>query len=232
MRGDSLKRVHFDGTVGMKGIADSEEDSIPTSPLLNSFASLSQLPRMQSQPVDPAKLLRMRTLSRSSSSDGMKMTIVLGLEGTLVSGSTTDGNFFDFDVGLDCDGKRRRTFVQKRPFLDRFLTALSARANLILMTASVREYTEQVLAYLDPFSKIFKSFICRDDCVAKPEGGFLKDPSVLHLENPIIVDDDKTSIAGSPEGLITVKRFTGESNDLELMKVLQEINGFLDPQMI
>jgi CTD small phosphatase-like protein 2 len=91
---------------------------------------------------------------------------------------------------------------------------------LVIYTASTKEYAEQVINKLDPQRKILKYRLYREDCL-HIGGHFVKDLSRLgrDLSHVIILDNSITSFAHHLDNGIPILSWFDDQNDGELWKV-------------
>ena len=78
-----------------------------------------------------------------------KKTLILDLDETLIHSTSRGTQNYDFVVEVEVDGRACLYYVYKRPHVDFFLQQVSQWFHLVVFTASVPEYAEPVLNWLD-----------------------------------------------------------------------------------
>jgi CTD small phosphatase-like protein 2 len=119
--------------------------------------------------------------------------------------------------------------VNVRPYALTFLKNLGSKYEIIAFTASIEEYANQVIDFLDPQGTIFKHRLYRDHCVTF-EKQFVKDLRILNrdLNNVLIVDNIIYSFALQIDNGIPVFSWLRDPEDCELVKLeglLLEMEG-------
>ena len=155
-----------------------------------------------------------------------KRTLVLDLDECLIySNAEEDEYSSDFDISLD----DRVYHVYKRPHLQTFLDYAFSNFNVIIWTASIREYAEKICNEImrDREYKL----LCREDCSVPKDfrdNHLVKDLSRLDipLNSIIAVDDNKDCYELQPNNLYHIKPFYGyecksTSGLLELIEFLK-----------
>ncbi|KAH3742600.1 carboxy-terminal domain RNA polymerase II polypeptide A small phosphatase 1 [Pelomyxa schiedti] len=149
-----------------------------------------------------------------------RKTLVLDLDETLIRTSYEPIPNPDFVVKVE----GQRAYVKKRPGVDRFLNTLKDKYELVLFTASAREYAEPVLNFLD-VNRVFSARLYRDSC-SLVGGMFVKDLSRLgrDLNQVILVDNSPVSYSLQPQNGLPISSFVGDSEDNELFTLLPFLN--------
>ena len=151
-----------------------------------------------------------------------KKTLVLDLDETLIHSA-----FEPFKPKDDIILKMRiknieyTIHVLKRPFVDKFLDAVSKLFEVVIFTASIPEYANPLLNKLDPFNKIFYR-LYREHCTKTAEGLFIKDLNKLgrNLKDVIIIDNNPISYKLNKTNGLPILTWHSIQNDNELMKLL------------
>lgn len=114
-------------------------------------------------------------------------TLVLDLDETLVHSSFTQIPC-DINLTINIDRSHYRVYVLKRPGLDLFLSACTALFEVIIFTASLKEYANPLIDIIDKERKVAHRLF-RDSCTLV-SGGYTKDLSFIgrDLNSVIIVD--------------------------------------------
>lgn len=143
-----------------------------------------------------------------------KITLVLDLDSTLIYSST---NKLDYAKNYAIIGNLY--YVYKRPHLDSFLTTMSQFCELIIYTASTKDYADKIIDYIDK-NKLIQKRYYRHDCVAM-KNYYLKDVSKFHNEGRIlIIDDSPTCHLNYKDNIIHIKSWYGnDERDDSLLKI-------------
>jgi Dullard-like phosphatase family protein len=125
-----------------------------------------------------------------------RKTLVLDLDETLVHADQHGGPHVDHVVEVMMEGHAQLYFVSKRPHTDYFLNKVSQWYELVIFTASLPEYADPVIDWLDPDRRYFKKRLFRDACT--PRGfSFTKDLTLAEsdLSRVVLVDNSPISYA-------------------------------------
>ncbi|KAJ6255251.1 nuclear lim interactor-interacting factor-related [Anaeramoeba flamelloides] len=190
-------------------------------------------------------LLISSLLPNQASKNQGKITLILDLDQTLVYSNTKKPDHYDFkcifkDEALGFDqiiqneeATEQIIYVQKRPYLDHFLEECAKLFEVVIFTAGIKEYADQVLDHIDPDNSRISHRLYRDSCKKFEGSFFVKDLSLLgrKLAKCIIVDDQPYSYRLQPENAIPIQEFLGsviqtenlQSQDLMLNNELNRI---------
>jgi RNA polymerase II subunit A small phosphatase-like protein len=156
-----------------------------------------------------------------------RKTIVLDLDETLVHSSFKPTPNCDLIVPVHLDGVTYNAYVNVRPYANTVLSELIKFYEVIIFTASIRQYAEAVINTLDPLHLTQRLF--RESCTivpAVPSIGrhYLKDLRRLgrDLKQTLIIDNSPVCVALQPENGILVTTWTDSRDDIELLQ-LQDI---------
>jgi CTD nuclear envelope phosphatase 1 len=85
-------------------------------------------------------------------------------------------------------------WVNKRPYCDEFLRRVVKWFNLVIFTASVQEYADPVIDWLEQERKFFSARYYRQHCTYR-QGAYIKDLSSVEpdLSNVLILDNSPLS---------------------------------------
>merc|ERR1719163_1596511 len=90
--------------------------------------------------------------------------------------------------------------VNKRPYLNEFLTELKKHFEVIVFTAGTKNYAKQILKWIDPEHKKIDYLLTRKHCIPVIQNGkviFVKDLRILNRRpaNVVLVDNSAYSYA-------------------------------------
>jgi RNA polymerase II subunit A small phosphatase-like protein len=156
-----------------------------------------------------------------------KKLLVLDLDYTLVCSSFNPINIYD--NGIRKQNKVTAKFDNEtdstiyfiiRPGLDEFLQSTSLLYDIIIFTASLKQYASPIIDFIDK-NNIIKFLFYREDC-RLIDGKFIKDLKILgkDLKDVIIVDDNVYSFLLNENNGIVIRPWMGDIGDIELIKLI------------
>lgn len=179
----------------------------PTSP--PATLSMAKYPRA---PAPPRPLIPKRqpsyTMAEPINGRGPQKTLILDLDETLIHSMAKGGrmstghmvevklNTFVAASGVPIAGPQHPIlyYVHKRPHCDDFLRRVCKWYNLVIFTASVQEYADPVIDWLEQERKFFSGRLYRQHCTFR-HGAFIKDLSSVEpdLSRVMILDNSPLS---------------------------------------
>lgn len=177
----------------------------PTSP----HAALTKYPKA---PAPPRPLIPRRQPSYINFEPSRKQqkTLILDLDETLIhsmskggrlnSGHMVEVRLNTASLGLGSGGNAGMAqhpilyWVNKRPYCDEFLRRVCKWYNLVVFTASVQEYADPVIDWLESERKFFSARYYRQHCTYR-QGAYIKDLSSVEpdLSKVMILDNSPLS---------------------------------------
>jgi carboxy-terminal domain RNA polymerase II polypeptide A small phosphatase len=152
--------------------------------------------------------------------------LVLDLDETLVHAS-------EFELSREADFCVGQYFVYERPHVNRFISHVLERFHVGVWTASGEHYAAQVVARLFP-ANVLKFVWSSQRCTTVRDwstGGYqtIKKLEKLkakgyRLESIIAVDDTPAKHARNFGNLVTVREFTGDEGDNELLLLMRYLD--------
>ena len=122
--------------------------------------------------------------------------------------------------------------VHKRPGMDDFLERAASKFDLVLFSAGVDQYVNEIRdKCIDPSRKLFSKVFTRSHCEPWLNGAvYLKDVSIVKkpMERIVLVDDLPDSCLYQPHNSILVPSFHHEQVGHEKDQILSELGTFLD----
>ncbi|SCU92114.1 LAFA_0F08108g1_1 [Lachancea sp. 'fantastica'] len=175
----------------------------------------------------PKKLIPQSMLNRQK-----RRTLVLDLDETLIhsmsrgtsSSNSSQGHMVE--VKFAVSGISTLYYVHKRPYCDFFLTKVSDWYDLVIFTASMREYADPVIDWLEgSFAGRFSRRLYRQDCTLRDGIGYIKDLSLLAsthapLSDVCIIDNSPVSYAMHVDNAIQVEGWISDPTDTDLLNLL------------
>ena len=156
-----------------------------------------------------------------------KKTLILDLDETLVHSSFKpicyDNICYKPDIFLNINfrGNSHSVYVLKRPFVHEFLKEMNKIYNIVIFTASIKEYANPLLDKLDT-EKIIKKRLFREDCSLGINRKFIKDLKILNmnLKDLILVDNNPISYSYNICNGVPIKSWHYDKTDQELIKMI------------
>ncbi|KAG7449313.1 NIF-domain-containing protein [Guyanagaster necrorhizus] len=183
-------------------------------------------------------------------------TLVLDLDETLIHStsrpmpsSSSGSGFFGLStftrrnkssghvVEVVMGGRSTLYHVYKRPFVDFFLRTVSGWYTLVIFTASMQEYADPVIDWLDAGRGILSNRLFRDSCTQLPNGSYTKDLSVVEgdLARVCLVDNSPISYRVNEANGIPIEGWTHDPSDealLDLLPVLDSLRFTSDVRRV
>lgn len=163
--------------------------------------------------------------------------LVVDLDETLIhsaSRSTSHSNSSQghmVEVRFAISGVSTLYYVHKRPHCDLFLSKVSKWYDLVVFTASMKEYADPVIDWLESsFSGRFSKRLYRNNCILRDGVGYIKDLSIVcgpmanssnvGLGEVILVDNSPVSYAMNVDNAIQVEGWISDPSDTDLLTLL------------
>ncbi|KAK3905123.1 NLI interacting factor-like phosphatase-domain-containing protein [Staphylotrichum tortipilum] len=117
-------------------------------------------------------------------------------------------------------------YVHKRPHCDEFLRRVSKWYNLVVFTASVQEYADPVIDWLEAERKYFSARYYRQHCTFR-HGAFIKDLSSVEpdLSRVMILDNSPLSYMFHQDNAIPIQGWISDPTDNDLMYLIPFLEG-------
>ncbi|KAL3229194.1 Nuclear envelope morphology protein 1 [Nakaseomyces bracarensis] len=178
-----------------------------------------------------------KLIPRSILYSNKKKTLVIDLDETLIhsiSRGTTHSNSSQahiIEVRFAISGVSTLYYVHKRPYCDLFLSKVCKWYNLIIFTASMKEYADPVIDWLESsFTGRFSQRMYRNNCIMRDGVGYIKDlgnikdseskDGNIPLTDVIIIDNSPISYAMHVDNAIQVEGWISDPTDTELLNLL------------
>lgn len=155
------------------------------------------------------------------------LTLVLDLDETLVHSSMAKPNAPHEEVTVySPEGSPYTVYVQKRPYLDYFIEKVSYDYNLVIFTASKKEYADPVISHIDKYCLLSKRKF-RESCIKTPQG-YIKDLTTIEPDLGKIVLVDNAEISGvlHPDNILLIKAWYSGEDDKELLKFVNILTSY------
>lgn len=206
----------------------------PTSPM----AALTRYPKT---PAPPRPLIPRRQPSYLNLEPVPKQqkTLILDLDETLIhsmskGGRMSTGHMVEVrlntaSLGMGAAGAAQHPilyWVNKRPFCDEFLRRVCKWFNLVVFTASVQEYADPVIDWLESERKFFSARYYRQHCTYR-QGAYIKDLSSVEpdLSRVMILDNSPLSYLFHQDNAIPIQGWINDPTDNDLMHLVPMLEG-------
>ncbi|KUI72861.1 Nuclear envelope morphology protein 1 [Cytospora mali] len=117
-------------------------------------------------------------------------------------------------------------YVHKRPHCDDFLRRVCKWFNLVVFTASVQEYADPVIDWLESERKFFSARYYRQHCTFR-HGAFIKDISSVEpdLSKVMILDNSPLSYMFHQDNAIPIQGWINDPTDNDLQHLIPFLEG-------
>lgn len=156
-----------------------------------------------------------------------KPTLVLDLDETLVhcsrgSRAALALNPTEPDLIVEFDDGAGTGRVYYRPYVQFFLEEASKAFELVVFTASLKSYADQVIDALDPSGTLVSHRLYRQHCT-EFRGAFFKELALLGrpLSRCLLVDNSPISVVSSVDNGVIIRSWYDDRQDQELLFLLQ-----------
>ncbi|CAO3565512.1 unnamed protein product [Mortierella alpina] len=152
---------------------------------------------------------------------GRKKTLVLDLDETLIHSTSRGSRSQGYMVEVLVDRHACLYYVYKRPHVDYFLKKVSEWYKLVIFTASMAEYADPVIDWLDQSRTLFDRRYFRQACFFQ-NGSYLKDLTVIDpdLSSVCLLDNSPLSYSLNKENGIPIDSWIDNPNDEALLDLL------------
>ncbi|KAI1270013.1 NLI interacting factor-like phosphatase-domain-containing protein [Xylariaceae sp. FL1019] len=205
----------------------------PTSPI----GALTKYPKT---PAPPRPLLPRRQPSYipyEPSDPKQLKTLILDLDETLIHSMSKGGRMgsghmvevrLNTAYGSGMLGPQHPIlyYVHKRPHCDEFLRKVCKWFNLVVFTASVQEYADPVIDWLESERKYFSGRYYRQHCTFR-HGAFIKDLSSIEpdLSKVMILDNSPLSYMFHQDNAIPIQGWISDPTDHDLLHLVPFLEG-------
>ncbi|KAI9928567.1 hypothetical protein ASPWEDRAFT_103502 [Aspergillus wentii DTO 134E9] len=225
----SLARVQ--GTVNLDSIKS------PTSPSVHRITKYPHFPTPP-RPLIPSRLPSYTAAPRNSKIP--QKTLVLDLDETLIhslakGGRMSSGHMVEVKLATPMTtaltpGAPPTTvgpqhpilyYVHKRPHCDDFLRKICKWYKLVIFTASVQEYADPVIDWLEQERKFFQARYYRQHCTFR-NGAYIKDLSSVEpdLSKVMILDNSPMSYIFHEDNAIPIEGWINDPTDNDLLHLI------------
>ncbi|ODN81659.1 hypothetical protein L202_02058 [Cryptococcus amylolentus CBS 6039] len=155
-----------------------------------------------------------RPLNYPGGSSGGGGILGLSLGGVLGIGAKGRGRE-GHTVEVVVNGRSTMYHVYKRPYVDHFLRKVAAWYTLVIYTASMPEYADPVIDWLDGGRNLFAKKLYRESCFQQPNGSYVKDLALVEKDLSRVCFMDNSPI--SYTNALPIEGWTSDPNDEALL---------------
>ncbi|KAJ4396091.1 Nuclear envelope morphology protein 1 [Gnomoniopsis smithogilvyi] len=209
----------------------------PTSPA----GALTKYPKT---PAPPRPLIPRRQpsyINLEANGQAPQKTLILDLDETLIhsmskGGRMSTGHMVEVKLNTTYVGVGGQSsigpqhpilyYVHKRPHCDDFLRRVCKWFNLVVFTASVQEYADPVIDWLESERKFFSARYYRQHCTFR-HGAFIKDLSSVEpdLSKVMILDNSPLSYMFHQDNAIPIQGWINDPTDNDLQHLVPFLEG-------
>ncbi|BEI83980.1 hypothetical protein CcaverHIS002_0405840 [Cutaneotrichosporon cavernicola] len=156
----------------------------------------------------------------SSSSGGGMLGIGSGLFGRR-------GRREGHTVEVVLNGRSTTYHVYKRPYVDFFLKKVASWYTLVIYTASMPEYADPVIDWLDNGRGLFAKRLYRESCFLQPSGSYIKDLALVDpdLGRVCFMDNSPISYNWNKANALPIEGWTSDPNDEALLQSIPVLDS-------
>ncbi|KAF8072557.1 PSR2 [Scenedesmus sp. PABB004] len=208
---------------GSAGSASSRStlSSAPPSPRCAPGSRTSSVASVATEEPEEAFLL-----PRQAPCHAGRLTVLLDLDGTLVSSYTPRRapklpSMRTHLVGVGSELNPGGVFVVERPGLGQFLAQLAQVAEVVVFTAGLEDYASPIIDAIDPAGTI-SGRLYRGACTRTPHHQCVKDLALVGrpLSRTVLVDDTPLAFLHQPANGVPVLGFRGDPDDRLLLEAV------------
>ncbi|OMJ27782.1 CTD nuclear envelope phosphatase 1 [Smittium culicis] len=151
-----------------------------------------------------------------------KKYLVLDLDETLIHSSPSSSYKSHLRIEVFSQKTSCLYYVYKRPYVDYFLKKVSEWYNVVVFTASLPEYANPIINFLDPKNTLINSRLFRDSCIPH-SFSYTKDLKIISedLSQVVLVDNSPISYYINQENAIPIQSWANnDPNDECLLDLL------------
>ena len=178
-------------------------------------------PQLSTEIAENARSLANRPRGHLSTKSTRK-TLILDLDETLIHSVSKGGTMSTAHmVEVRLGSHAILYYVHKRPFCDLFLSKVAMWYKVVIFTASVQEYADPVIDWLEQGQKLFKARFYRQHCTFR-NGAYMKNLTVAEpdLAKAIIIDNSPLSYRLNQSNAIPIEGWISDPSDCDLLYLL------------
>ncbi|CAG8123035.1 unnamed protein product [Penicillium olsonii] len=226
-----------EGVSRVQGAVQLDSLKSPTSPNIHRITKYPHFPTPP-RPLIPQRVPSYTAAPRNARTP--QKTLVLDLDETLIhslakGGRMSSGHMVEVKLSMPTTtalspGGPQTTlgpqhpilyYVHKRPHCDEFLRKISKWYKLVIFTASVQEYADPVIDWLEQERKYFAGRLYRQHCTFR-NGAYIKDLSSVEpdLSKVMILDNSPMSYIFHEDNAIPIEGWINDPTDNGLIHLI------------
>ncbi|WWC62534.1 uncharacterized protein I303_105130 [Kwoniella dejecticola CBS 10117] len=161
----------------------------------------------------------------SSGGGGILGLSLSGLGGG--AGGKFKSNREGHSVEVVLNGRSTMYHVYKRPYVDHFLKKVASWYTLVIFTASMPEYADPVIEWLDAGRNLFARRLYRESCHLQPNGSYIKDLALVEkdLSRVCFMDNSPVSYNWNKANALPIEGWTSDPNDEALLQSIPVLDS-------
>ncbi|KIW05086.1 uncharacterized protein PV09_03645 [Verruconis gallopava] len=212
----------------------------PSGPAISGTTKLTKFPRAP-QPPRPLVPRRQPSYAKASPNDlkPRQKTLIIDLDETLIHSQSKGGRFatghmievkMNHSVGVGGVTLGPQVpilyYVHKRPHCDEFLRKVQKWYKLVIFTASVQEYADPVIDWLELERPYFEARYYRQHCTMR-NGAYIKDLAQVEpdLSKVMILDNSPLSYVFHEDNAMPIEGWISDPTDNDLMHLIPLLEG-------
>jgi CTD nuclear envelope phosphatase 1 len=130
-------------------------------------------------------------------------------------------------VEVVLNGRSTTYHVYKRPYVDFFLKKVASWYTLVIYTASMPEYADPVIDWLDNGRGLFAKRLYRESCYLQPSGSYIKDLALVDpdLGRVCFMDNSPISYSWNKANALPIEGWTSDPNDEALLQSIPVLDS-------
>lgn len=130
-------------------------------------------------------------------------------------------------VEVVINGRSTTYHVYKRPYVDFFLKKVASWYTLVIYTASMPEYADPVIDWLDNGRGLFAKRLYRESCYLQPSGSYIKDLALVNpdLGRVCFMDNSPISYSWNKANALPIEGWTSDPNDEALLQSIPVLDS-------
>lgn len=200
--------------------------------VVNNLAIIAYLEKILPDDLISEKTLSEEALKSSTKLDKKKKILFVDLDETLIH-SDLEQKYENYDVQIEIqvDDSSSAFNLLIRPYCKEFLEYAHKQFNVVLYTAGLKDYADQVISQIDPEDQYFAVKLYREDCICFNDF-FIKNMEIFKgfsLKDVIILDNCIFSFALHISNGILISSFYADKEDDDLLKVIEYLEKSILP---
>lgn len=130
-------------------------------------------------------------------------------------------------VEVVLNGRSTTYHVYKRPYVDHFLKKVASWYTLVIFTASMPEYADPVIDWLDGGRGLFAKRYYRESCHLSQYGSYIKDLALVEkdLSRVCFMDNSPASYAWNKANALPIEGWTSDPYDEALLQSMPVLDS-------